>query len=213
VPVAVPAGRYNLLVSVALKPVFARIDKLTTIDLVVPSENVLEVRLAELESEDMMTRQEALMDLRFFPDDGEQVFPRLLACLEDEAGNIRTMALSVMQDYPLQVAEHVDTFIEMLLGDESVSNSEKVRAAYLLGKCGPLSEKVRAALEKAFADADGKLKVRLKYGVDAYRKRAPPPEPSDDDSDPRNTGIPSQVQTAGVRRNEPGSVSTSRTGR
>ena len=175
-PVAVPTGHYDLEASVDLHPVFGKFEQLGTIDFVTPSERILEDRLAQLEADSVNARRAALIDLRYFREDGEKVFPKLMACLNDEDAGIRMIALSVMMAYPKQAAEHVDTFIEILLGDESVSMSEKSNAANLLGRYVPVSDKVGAALEKAWAGADENLKLRMKYAVDSYRKRAAPPE-------------------------------------
>lgn len=176
-PVAVPTGRYDLKASVDLRPVFGEIEQFSAVDFVAPTEKILEERLAQLESENVSVRRNALIDLRYFPKDGEVVFPELMACLDDEDPNIRLIALSVMMAYPAQAAEEVDTFIEILLGDESVSMSEKSNAANLLGRYVPVSKEVGEALEKAWAAADGNLKLRMKYAVEAYRKRAAPPAP------------------------------------
>ena len=170
-PVAVPTGHYDLEVSLDLSPVLGKYDSIATVDLVVPTERVLDDRLAQLESDDVIVRRSALIDLRYFREDGDRVFPKLLARLADEDSNIRMLALSVMMAYPAHTAEHADTFIAILHGDESVSVSEKSNAAMLLSRYIPPSEKVGAALEKAYAEADDNLKMRLKYSIDHYRQR------------------------------------------
>ncbi len=182
-PVAVPTGRYDLEASIDLKPVLGRIEHLGAIDLVIPSKKILEERLAQLESGIVNTRRAALVDLRHFPEDGETVFPKLMACLEDEDAGIRMLALSVMTAYPTRAAEQADRFIGILTGDESVSTSEKANAAYLLSRFAPVSEKVGAALEQALAEADDSLKTRLKYAVENYRRRVAPPDPEERDDE------------------------------
>lgn len=174
-----PAGQYDLEASIDLSPVLGKIVQLGTVDLVIPSEKILEERLTQLTSEDVNVRRAALIDLRNFREDGEAVFPKLMVCLDDEDSNIRMLTLSVMMAYPTQAAEHVDTFIEILLGDESVGLSEKSNAASLLAYYVPVSEKVGAALEKAYAAADDNLKLRMKRAVERYRQRAAPPAPKE----------------------------------
>lgn len=176
-PVAVPTGHYDLEVSLDLNPILGKIEHVATVDVVVPSEKILEERLAQLDSADVNVRRTALIDLRNFREDGDTVFPKLLAQLSDEEASIRMLALSVMMAYPKHTAEHADTFIEILLGDESVSVSEKSNAAMLLSRYVPPSEKVGAALEKAYAGADQNLKTRLQYSIDNYRQRVATTQP------------------------------------
>ena len=47
----------------------------------------------------------------------------------------------------------------------------------LLSRYVPPSEKVGAALEKAYAEADENLKMRLQYSIDNYRKRVATTQP------------------------------------
>ena len=174
---AVSTGHYDIEVSVDLNPVLGKIEQVATVDLVIPSKKILAERLAQLDSEDVNVRRTALIDLRYFREDGDQVFPRLISCLKDEEAVIRMVALSVMMAYPKQTADHVGTFIGILEGGEEVSLSERSNAAWLLARYVPPSEEVGAALEKAYAEADENLKLRMRSAIDSYRKRVAAQKP------------------------------------
>jgi hypothetical protein len=168
----VPAGRYDLEASLDLKPFFGRLDHIGVVRLEVPGEKILDQRLAQLGSEDAGARRAALIDLRYFRQDGDKVFPLLMKCVQkDPDPNIRMIALSVMMAYPDHVAKHEDVYIGILFGDDA-SMSEKSNAAMLLSRYVPVSDKVGAVLEKAWAEADENMKLRLRYSLENYRERA-----------------------------------------
>ncbi len=166
-----PTGRYDLEASLDLSPVYGKLDHVTTVDITVPSEAVLAERLEQLKSEDVNVRRGALIDLRYFRQDGDKVFPALLECLSDTESVIRMVALSVMMAYPKQATEHVDTFIAIVEGGPEVSVSERSNAIYILARYVPPSEMITEVLEKAWENADESFKPRMQSAIEQYRKR------------------------------------------
>ena len=171
-PVAVPAGEYELHASIDLGTPFGVIEDVTTVTIAPPSADILEKRLKELESEDSEVRRLALIQLRYFRSDGEKVVPALLGRLEDKDPTIRMVALSVFSAFPQQAKEHLDLFLGLLRAELGVSLSEKVQAAYLLARHAPWDEEVLAAILKA-EEAGGSRRVSFSSARKQYQRRFP----------------------------------------
>lgn len=169
-PVAVPTGNYEIEASVDLSPLFGKIEHFGAVDVVLPSEKILNDRLAQLESEDVNQRRMALIDLRYFREDAEKVVPALVACLDDGEEVIRMVALSVLMAYPEQAAAHVERFYSMLESEDGVS--VRGNAAYLISRVAPVSDRAEQALMNALESADENLKSRIESALTTYRRRA-----------------------------------------
>ena len=171
-PVAVPSGEYILDSSVDLSPLFEKIAVKNTVRIDQPPPDILERRLAELESDDGDVRNEAAMDLAYFEGEAARVFPALLAHLEDPVQSVRVNALEAMGHYSEQLGKHSKVFLK-LLGDEEKELYMRSVVAEYLGRHAPLSEEVEKALEKAAIsfvnESLGPFFVRAR---DSYRRRA-----------------------------------------
>ena len=147
-PVAEPSGEHSVKIFLDLSPFYGKIEDERTVKIIRPPADILEQRLAELKSEDPQVRRTAALDLAYFQDAGDRVFPALTACLQDPEEQVRTYAVYSMGRYPKQVEKKADVFLE-ILRDESFSKNLKARCALLLGRYGPLTGEVEKALEKA----------------------------------------------------------------
>jgi hypothetical protein len=176
--VDVATGEYEVHASVELGTPFGVVEATEKVSILVPAEEILEQRLAELTSEDPQVVRAALVDLRYFRSDGDKVAPALLSMLDHEDDMLRMVALSVLNAYPDHAKKHLDLFLEILADTEGRTTSERVQAAYLVARNAPAGEKYRAALEAAVENADDTYVVSYRSALRMYdRRHAPKEEP------------------------------------
>jgi HEAT repeat protein len=171
--VDVAAGEYELTASVDLGDPFGLIEETHPVTVVVPSGDVLAERLEELKSEDEEARRRALIDLRYFRSEHEQVVPVLLDLLDDESERIRMVALSVLGSYREQAVRHLDLFLSILGDTEERSDSERVQAAYLIARMAPNEARYREALEAAAESAGDPRAVSFRAALAQFQRRHP----------------------------------------
>lgn len=170
-PVAVPSGEYTLASSVDLTPAFEKIESETTIRITQPPPDILDKRLEELESNDVEVRNKAAKDLAYFEEEGEHVFPALLAHLDDPDQSVRVNAMEAMASYPDQLKMHSKVFLKLLRDRESEKYLRSVAAEYL-GRHAPLEDEVKKALEKAaISFVNDPLAQFFLRARDNYRRR------------------------------------------
>lgn len=170
-PVAVPSGEYTLASSVDLTPAFEKIESETTIRITQPPPDILDRRLGELESGDAEVRNKAAMDLAYFEEEGERVFPALLDHLDDPDQSVRVNVMEAMGYYPDQLRKHSKVFLELLRDRENEKYLRSVAAEYL-GRHAPLKDEVRKALEKAaISFVNDPLAQFFMRARDSYRRR------------------------------------------
>jgi HEAT repeat protein len=146
----VPSGKYEVLASVDLSPLFGEVNGKAEVEVSVPGKEILDQRLRQLKSEDANVRRTALIDLRYFKRDADVVAPALVERLDDPDLMIRRIAVSVLMSYPEHAAKHCDKVLPMLHHEDQ---SMRYMAAQLLGRCAPKSDAVEKALEKALEEA------------------------------------------------------------
>jgi HEAT repeat protein len=171
VPVAEPSGEYDLLCSVDLSPLYGKIEEKKSVAITQPPADILDRRLAELESEDVGVRSTAASDLAYFEGEGERVFPALLTCLDDPEEDVAQSALYSLYYYPVQIKAHTEYFLKLLCDMEKPQRFQE-RAAYYLGRYGDASAKVEKALEEAVkANENPSSSRRLEYALNNCRQR------------------------------------------
>jgi len=172
VPVAEPSGEYTATCSVDLSPAFGTIVSERKITITRPPADILDRRLEELRSEDENTRRAAAIDLSYFENDGERVFPALLECFKSAKGPLRSTALLSMGSYPEQIAAQSALFVKLLL-DEKESESIHRSAAYYLAQYAPIDGNVQKALDKTKeAYKESRYSGTFEYYANLYKKRA-----------------------------------------
>jgi len=172
VPVAEPSGEYSVNCSIDLSPLYGKIEERKSVAITQPPADILERRLAELDSKEANERIAAARDLAYFEGQGERAFPALLTCLEDPVESVATSALYSMNSYSDQIAKHHDVFLQMLRNQKTLPRFRD-RAAYYLGRFAPAdSAEVLEALEEAKKLLDDLTKGRMiEYGLTQFRKR------------------------------------------
>jgi hypothetical protein len=165
----VPTGEYDLTAKVDLSPVFGVLEHKQKIRLTQPGADVLEKRLAALDSDDAKVRRTAIYDLRYFPKEGAKVVPKLIEIVKSGDKTLVPAALSVLGAYQKEALEHIDLLVSIMSGDGSAS--ERMGAAYLVGRIAKKDPKIEQALVDGVESTEGTLKQRFEYALSTYRRR------------------------------------------
>jgi hypothetical protein len=177
VPVAEPSGEYQVLCTLDLSPLCGKLETINEVTIIQPPADILDRRLAELNSEDENVRLQAVRDLYFFEDHGDRVFPALLTRYVDSGEAQRIEILSSMGSFPDHIKDHIDLFIE-IVNNRDESGDVVDFAAYYLGQYGPRDDRVEKALEDAAAaHSESDFSESMKYALERYRKRVKREEP------------------------------------
>jgi hypothetical protein len=169
----VPAGEYRLAVSLDLSPLFGAVNAETDISVTPPPADILSRRIAELKASDVATRRNALLDLRWFPQEGARVAPAVLAVLDEPDDSIRSAALNTLGSFPKEAAAASDRILA-LLSVEGAADYVRQSAARLLSRVAPPSKEVEEALAKAVASAEGNARLNYESALASYRRRVTP---------------------------------------
>lgn|GEM_PF-2414117 len=170
-PVAEPSGGYDLLCAVDLSPLYGKIEEKHSIVITQPPADILDRRLAELESENPVVRSTAVRDLAYFEGQGPRVFPALAACLDDPSEAVATSAIYSLYYYPEQIKANPACFLKVLRNREKPQQVRN-RAAYYLGRFAPKNAQIEKALKKAVeALEDPSSNGTLVYALKQYRDR------------------------------------------
>jgi HEAT repeat protein len=174
VPVAEPSGEFETKCSIDLSPVYGTIEETKTVTITQPPADILDKRLAELESEDAGVRSMAASDLAFFEGEGERVFPALVTCLGDGSEGVRTSALYSLYSYPEQIAANHGVFLKMVR-DTELEGRFRERAAFYLGRFGPAGDReilkvLEEALKSQKENPEGQFSMYA-YAIQEYKRR------------------------------------------
>lgn len=165
-PAAEPSGEYEVDISLDLSAVYGKITDRRTITIEQPPDDILERRLAELKSKEADTRRTAVADLAFFGEDGDRVFPALVACLEDGDEEVRKGAVYSMSGYREQIDEQPDVIIG-ILKNKKFDGNIRAYATYLLSRVKD-GDRVFPNLLACLEDSDENVRTRAAYSMLQY---------------------------------------------
>ncbi len=168
---AVPTGDYEAHGRIDLSPVFGVLTHAGDLRIEQPPANILDRRLAELESKDPSVRIEALTDLSNFPNAEKRIGPVLEKLLHSEEPELRSGTLSTLFSFPATAKRLTDEFVK-LLAKSSRPPYERSMAVWLLSNYAPKSKRVETVLLAASRCGVKDVKEAAEYGLQQYRRRA-----------------------------------------